>query len=83
MITLFYEHANKDISTWTDRLDQLFLKYNLVEEPEAKFPRLIDNNKIAEGKTAIDDYIDGLEQFVKGWYEDRCDKYEFDSKPIK
>jgi len=79
MITIFYEHANKDIGTWTDRLDQLFLKYNLVEEPEAEFARLVDDKKIAEGKTAIDAYIDGLEQFVKSWYEDRCDKYEFDT----
>ena len=79
MITIFYEHGNKDISTWTDRLNQLFLKYNLVEEPEAEFARLVDDKKIAEGKTAIDAYIDGLEQFVKSWYEDRCDKYEFDT----
>jgi len=79
MITIFYEHGNKDVSTWTDRLNQLFLKYNLVEEPEAEYARLVDDKKIAEGKTAIDSYIDGLEQFVKSWYEDRCDKYEFDT----
>ena len=55
------------------------MKYNLVEEPEAEYARLVDDKKIAEGKTAIDAYIDGLEQFVKSWYEDRCDKYEFDT----
>ena len=79
MITIFYEHGNKDISIWRDRLDALFLKYSTVEESEAEFSRLVDDKKIAEGKTAIDAYIDGFEQFVKGWYEDRCDKYEFDS----
>ena len=79
MITIFYEHGNKDVSIWTDRLGALFLKYKTVEESEAEFPRLVDDKKIAEGKPAIDEYIDGLEQFVKGWYEDRCDKYEFDT----
>ena len=79
MITIFYEHANKDVSIWTERLDQLFLKYNMVEDSNLLLPRLVDDKKIAEGKAAIDAYIDGLEQFVKGWYEDRCDKYEFDA----
>ena len=79
MITIFYKHGNKDVSIWTDRLDALFLKYKTVEESEAEIARLVDDKKIAEGKPAIDEYIDGLEQFVKGWYEDRCDKYEFDT----
>ena len=79
MITIFYERSNKDVSIWTNRLGALFLKYSTVEEAEAEFPRLVDDRKIAEGKTAIDAYIDGLELFVKGWYEDRCDNYEFDT----
>ena len=79
MITIFYEHGNKDVGIWTDRLDSLFLKYSTVEEAGAEFPRLVDGKKIAQGKRAIDEYIDGLEYFVKGWYEDRCDKYEFDT----
>jgi len=79
MITIFYEHANKDVSIWTERLDQLFLKYNMVEDSNLLLPRLVDDKKIAEGKAAIDAYIDSLEQFVKGWYDDRCDKYEFDA----
>ena len=79
MITIFHQHADKDIGVWTERLDQLFLKYNIVEDPHVGLPRLVDDKKIAEGKAAIDAYIDGLEQFVKGWYEDRCDKYEFDA----
>ena len=79
MITIFYEHGNKDVSIWRDRLDALFLKYSTVEESEAELPRLVDDKKIAEGKPSIDAYIDDVEQFVKGWYEDRCDKYEFDA----
>jgi len=79
MITIFHQHADKDIAAWKERLDQLFLKHEIIEDANLLLPRLVDDKKIAEGKPAIDAYIDGLEQFVKGWYEDRCDKYEFDA----
>lgn len=78
MITIFYEHGNKDINGWSDRLNPLFLKYTMVEDSDSVLPRLVDDKKTAEGKKAIDEYIDGLEKFVNGWFEDRCDKYEFD-----
>ena len=76
MIQIFHHHNDKSISNWKERLDQLFLRYEIIEDFSEPLPRLVDDKERVEGDAAIDAYIDGLEQFVKGWYEDRCDKYD-------
>jgi hypothetical protein len=79
MITINYPPANKsNISGWQTRLDPLFVKYTFSEDDTLKEPSLIDGAEQAQGISAIDTYLDDLERLVAGWYEDRCDKHEFD-----
>ncbi|MCQ6957042.1 hypothetical protein [Mucilaginibacter aquariorum] len=78
MLTIYHHQDDKDVRAWKDRLDQLFVKYEFIEQENNEIPKLQDSDKQVNGKEAIDTYLDGLEQFVKGWYEDRCDKYDFE-----
>jgi hypothetical protein len=79
MITINYPPDNKsNISSWQTRLDTLFVKYTFKEDGRLKEPLLVDGAQQAQGLNAIDAYLDDLERLVDGWYEDRCDKHEFD-----
>lgn len=78
MITIYYQPDSKEISSWKERLNQVFLKYELVKKDTAVIPKLVDGEKQIEGSPAIEAYLNGLEQFVKGWYDDRCDRHDFD-----
>lgn len=78
MITIFYPQNGPDITGWKELLDRAFLKYEFIKQDNATPHRLVDGEKEVEGVPAIEAYLENQEQFVKDWYEDRCDKYEFD-----
>jgi hypothetical protein len=78
MITIFYPGTGHDITGWKERLDRTSLKYEFIIDDNTTVPRLADGDNRAEGIPAIESYLESQEQFVKDWYEDRCDKYEFD-----
>lgn len=80
MITLTYPSKNSNkVVSWQVRLDRQLFKYELKEDAGLATARLQDGNKLVEGITAIEAYLDDLETLVNGWYEDRCDRYEFDA----
>ena len=82
MITIYYHQEDVEVKTWTERLDKLFFKYILVQQNESGLPVLVDDEQELKGIKAIENHLDDLEKFVQGWYEDRCDRYEFlDEKP--
>lgn len=84
MITIYYKPGSHDITGWTEQLERISLKYEIVEDDMYTVPRLVDGEKEVEGITAIDDYIENEKKFVDGWYEDRCDRYDFDpDAPLK
>jgi len=78
MITIYYPSNDFDITGWQERLDRASLKYEFIIEDNATVARLVDGENKAEGIPAIETYLESQEQFVQDWYEDRCDKYEFD-----
>ncbi len=85
MIIVSYPSESRGAaSSWKTRLDQLVLSHKLVEDNSISTPLLSDGSVQAEGIKAIESHIDKLEQLIAGWYEDRCDKYEFDpdEKPL-
>ncbi|MES2809723.1 MAG: hypothetical protein V4619_13920 [Bacteroidota bacterium] len=85
MIIINYPPGSRGIAnSWKARLDQLVMSHHLVEDGSLSLPLLSDGGQKVEGIEAINAHIDHLEQFVSGWYEDRCDKYEFDpdEKPL-
>lgn len=77
MMTIYFPAGSPEISTWTQRIDQLFVAYQLVERGTNTDHLLFDNGKTIAGTDEIDIYLDNLQQLVNGWYEDRCDRYEF------
>ena len=77
MITIYYPNGY-DTTIWKERLDRTSLKYEFVLETHATQPRLVDGEEEADGIAAIEAYLENQEQFVKDWYEDRCDRYDFD-----
>ncbi|MCC8408546.1 hypothetical protein LJ707_06360 [Mucilaginibacter sp. UR6-1] len=84
MITIYYKAGSHDVTGWKERLDRISLKYDFIDDHDTTTPRLVDGEKQVEGIKAIDDYIESQEQFVNGWYEDRCDRYDFDpDAPVK
>jgi|GEM_PF-1406683 hypothetical protein len=84
MITIYYKPGGYDTTGWAERLDRISLKYEFVEDHNSTQPRLVDSEKEVTGLMAIDAYIESQEQFVNGWYEDRCDRYDFDpDTPLK
>ena len=78
MITIFYPQNSVEIRGWKERLDMAFLTFEAIMVDRSSVPKLVDGENKAEGIAAIEAYIDSQEQFVRGWYEDRCDVYEFD-----
>ena len=78
MITIYYPLKNNKINGWKARLDHLPLSYTFVEQDATTIPLLVDGEIRIEGIPAIEEYLDGLDGLVAGWYEDRCDNYEFD-----
>ncbi|RDC66188.1 hypothetical protein [Adhaeribacter pallidiroseus] len=78
MITIYYPPDNHLIPTWQDRLNRLAFKYELIREDSATEPCLVDGEEHAEGISAIEAHLESLEQFVKDWYDSRCDRYDFD-----
>lgn len=78
MITITYPLNSKQIDTWKERLSQLFLKYELVESNIDTEHKLTDGDKQLVGTTAVETYLDEQQQLVNGWYEDRCDRHDFD-----
>ena len=79
-----YNPGSHDISGWAEQFDRISLKYELIKEESSTVPRLVDGEKQAEGFTAIDAYIESQRKFVNDWYEDRCDRYDFDpDAPLK
>ena len=79
MITVYYSSADTSISNWSARLDELFMPYELTEQSADRAPRLVDGEVQAEGAAAIEQHLDKLAQFVAGWYEDRCDRYDYNA----
>jgi len=79
MITLHYPGGSTAVEKWKERLDQLFMHYELIEQGADTLPLLVDGELRTEGTDAIELYLDKLAQFVAGWYEDRCDRYDFDA----
>jgi len=82
MITISYPRNGLDVSAWTERLDRTSLRYEFIMDEHTTVPRLVDSGKEAVGIPAIEAYLEGLEQFVKDWYDDRCDKYDFDPDAV-
>ena len=78
MVTIYYPEDSHLINAWQDRLDKLPLKYELIPQDTATEPRLEDGGEQAEGIPAIEAHLESLEQFVKDWYDSRCDRYDFD-----
>ena len=79
MITIYYHPQDPRISSWKERLDKMFMKYQLIEQEEATIiPLLLDGERQLEGVDAIEDYLNDLEEFVRAWYEDRCDRHDYD-----
>ena len=78
MIKIFHPRNGFDIKSWQERLDQVFLKYEFILEDRLNVPRLVDGEIVAEGLPAMESYLESQEQFLTQWYEDRCDKYEYD-----
>jgi hypothetical protein len=79
MIIINYPPVNKgNVSGWQARLDLLFVKYSFSADDTLTEPLLIDGVWQVQGISAIATYLDDLERLVAGWYEDRCDKHEFD-----
>lgn len=83
MITIFYPQNSVDITGWKERLERALLTYEVTMLDSSSMPKLVDGEKEAEGVTAIEAYIDSQQQFVNGWYEDRCDVYEFNTDASK
>ncbi|QHT70831.1 hypothetical protein GXP67_31385 [Rhodocytophaga rosea] len=77
MVTLYYSPTTKEISTWQDRLERMAIQHEVILQQELLQPQLQDGDEFVQGTAAIDNYLEKLEVFVKSWYEDRCDKYEF------
>ena len=82
MIKIFYPEESLDITSWRERLDRIPLKYEFVKDDDAEAGRLVDGEKVVEGVLAIEAYLESQEQFALDWYEDRCDKYEFDPDAV-
>ncbi|EDM37974.1 hypothetical protein PBAL39_16154 [Pedobacter sp. BAL39] len=82
MIKIFYPEESLDITGWKERLDRIPLKYEFIKDAAAETGRLVDGEKIVEGVPAIEAYLESQEQFALDWYEDRCDKYDFDPDAV-
>lgn len=82
MIKIFYPEAGHDITGWKERLDRTPLKYEFIITDNSETTRLVDGEKEVTGIPAIEAYLESQEQFVNDWYEDRCDKYEFDPDAV-
>lgn len=78
MITIYYPRNSRNIDTWKENLDRIFMNYELKEGDDDTVPKLTDGGQQFEGIPNIESYLESLERFVAGWYEDRCDRYEFD-----
>jgi hypothetical protein len=65
-----------ELSNWKERLENVFLKFEIVEDATFKEPCFVDGGEEIQGLAAIEKYLDEQAEFVKGWYEDRCDNYE-------
>ncbi|RFZ85299.1 hypothetical protein DYU05_06800 [Mucilaginibacter terrenus] len=79
MITIYHQSNDNDIVAWKDRLEQLIVKHEFVVQDQIDVSTLVDDEEIVKGKQAIENYLEGLEQFVNGWYEDHCDMYNFNA----
>ncbi|MDO1450524.1 hypothetical protein Q0590_29885 [Rhodocytophaga aerolata] len=77
MVTLYYSPTTKQLTSWQDRLERMAIKHELVMQQDLSQPQLQYGEDHVQGTEAIEVYLDKLEDFVKSWYEDRCDKYEF------
>ncbi len=82
MIKIFYPETGHDITGWKERLDRTPLKYEFIITDNSETARLVDGEKEVTGIPAIEAYLESQEQFVNDWYEDRCDKYEFDPDAV-
>lgn len=80
MINIKYPSKyQQQASDWQARLDTLFAKYTFTQDDSLGEPLLMEGAKQASGVGEINNYVDELARLVAGWYEDRCDKYEFES----
>ena len=77
MITLYYSSQTKEIPEWQNRLERMAIKHRLITKEEFADPQLQDGKECIKGAASIDAHLNKLEAFVQSWYEDRCDKYEF------
>jgi phage host-nuclease inhibitor protein Gam len=77
MLTLYYSSKTKEVAVWQDRLQRMTIKHRLIRKEELAEPQLLDGEDDIQGVASINIHLDKLEDFVKSWYEDRCDKYEF------
>lgn len=77
MVTLYYPSTTQKIFVWQERLERMAIKHRLVQQQADSTPLLQYGEDQIQGTDAIDKYLDTLEELVKSWYEDRCDKYEF------
>lgn len=78
MIKIYYSPGTTDVSAWKEKLEQIFADHEFIEQPNAIIPRLADDQKEITGVADIDAYLTTQLEFQESWYEDRCDKYEFD-----
>ena len=78
MITLYLPAMNSAYNDLKIRLDALPLRYHIIDTDTAAEPRLVDKEHDILGRSSIEAYLGELEEFAKAWYEDRCDKYDFD-----
>lgn len=76
MILITINPNTVQLPEWTERLQQMFIKYKIVEDPAWEEPRLQDGVLQLNGAVAIDKWLNEQSEFVKNWYEDRCNNYE-------
>lgn len=83
MIIIKYNTTHQPrVANWQTRLDAIFAKYQFILDETLSDAELTEGAKKAIGPNAIDAYLDEQESLVAGWYEDRCDKYEFDADAV-
>ncbi|RDC63793.1 hypothetical protein [Adhaeribacter pallidiroseus] len=77
MLLLQYPVNTPEVTMWENRLATMVITYALVLNPELQEPQIQYDADFVRGTNEINSYLDTLEDFLKSWYEDRCDKYEF------
>jgi len=72
MITITYSKYNNKIDDWKQQLDELVMRYELVEDVNIVNPIVVNNSERIEGVEAIDQHMAELMQFKETWFTCMC-----------